>query len=584
MKIQRILIADFLGVRRFAGDIAPLTLIAGPNESGKSSIRDAIALALTSDLPRVGLKKHAAELIHRPAAEASVTVETDGGTYSASLARSGKIGTTAPEDTGPGLLPYLLDMHRLSGATPDERRVVLARATGTAPTTAIVRERLKARGCNADLAERVMPLLRSGFPAAEAEVKALARDAKTRWKTVTHQTWGAQVAEHWTPPAVSAPPQGTRAELQATVESAQADLADAQEHVGTLRAQRKTAADLRDRISRLRTEASGYARIADEVAEMEKVRANLAEAAVKAMAEFDAAKNNVAEKNALECPWCAKQVKYDGHALVRHTQPADGHGVTANRLAELRQAAESLEQRLAAKDGMIASRKDAMAGADAAAKALAELEDQAAAVGSVSEDQVNAAQADAKAKAKRMEECRRAVADFMAYEAAVATDKKRLSEAAVHHAEVKDWLAIADALSPDGIPAELLREGLTRFNSVLADHAARAGWRTPNVDENGDIRYGTERLELCSESARWRADALLTVSLAKVSGVGLAVLDRLDVLDIPARAEAMRWLYGIRDTVQVIAMATLKAAPKARDGMASYWIGQPTAQGMGEAA
>jgi DNA repair exonuclease SbcCD ATPase subunit len=104
MKITNLSVTNFLGAA--AVDVrtdAPVQLLVGRNGAGKSSIRDAVALALTADLGRVSLKKEAPALIHDGASAAHCEVDTaDGDLYGVTITAGGKItDTRSGKDSDP---------------------------------------------------------------------------------------------------------------------------------------------------------------------------------------------------------------------------------------------------------------------------------------------------------------------------------------------------------------------------------------------------------------------------------------------------------------------------------------------------
>ena len=131
---------------------------------------------------------------------------------------------------------------------------------------------------------------------------------------------------------------------------------------------------------------------------------------------------------------------------------------------------------------------------------------------------------------------------------------------------MQQWLAIADALSPDGIQAAMLADALNPINARLAENAALAQWPAPKITADMAIVVDGRAIALLSESERWRTDALLTVSLAQLSGLRFAVLDRFDCLDMTGREDLLYWLSDLAEAQQidtVIVLGTLKAAPPA---------------------
>lgn len=161
-----------------------------------------------------------------------------------------------------------------------------------------------------------------------------------------------------------------------------------------------------------------------------------------------------------------------------------------------------------------------------------------------------------------------------AHEAAL----RKTAEAAAHHADVQALEQIAEALSPSGIPAELLAEALTPLNDALAGHAESAQWPRVEVTADMVIRTGLHErpYSLLSESEQWRADAMLAAAIAQLSGLRLLVLDRMDVLDLPGRGDLIAWLddlaqAGDIDTAMVF--GTLKALPSGLpETVAAVWI------------
>ena len=83
---------------------------------------------------------------------------------------------------------------------------------------------------------------------------------------------------------------------------------------------------------------------------------------------------------------------------------------------------------------------------------------------------------------------------------------------------------------------------------------------------------------LLSESEKWRVDAMLAEAISRLSGLGILVLDRFDVLDLPGRSDLIAWLddLAFSDEIQTaILFGTLKAPPT---GLSNFfetiWIDQ----------
>lgn len=161
--------------------------------------------------------------------------------------------------------------------------------------------------------------------------------------------------------------------------------------------------------------------------------------------------------------------------------------------------------------------------------------------------------------------------------AKAADTTQKAKDAASAHAEVEAYESLAAAFAPDGIPGDLLAEALDPINDRLAQHAVATGWPTVRIDADMAIAANGRQYRLLSESEQWRVDAMVAEALSHISGLRLLVLDRMDVLDLPSRGAALKWLKklaadGEQDTI--IVMATLKADPgKALgDDVGVFWL------------
>ena len=202
----------------------------------------------------------------------------------------------------------------------------------------------------------------------------------------------------------------------------------------------------------------------------------------------------------------------------------------------------------------IAAAEAAAAEIEAAEKILAETSPGET---TAAEDRLVTLKADRKARAATLETM--CAANRQA-QAADETTRK----AADYHADVLAWLLIADALAPDGIPAELLAAALDPINAHLLDFSNMAEWSDVLINCDMGIMAGGRPYALLSESEQWRADALIGAAIAELSSLRLLVLDRFDVLDAKGREDALYWLDGMAaDGVidSAIVAGTLKTLP-----------------------
>ena len=164
--------------------------------------------------------------------------------------------------------------------------------------------------------------------------------------------------------------------------------------------------------------------------------------------------------------------------------------------------------------------------------------------------------------------------------AAFADAARRTELAAKEHAAVLAWTAAKAALAPDGLPSEVMGRALGPFNDMLRDMAGETGWRQVAVRPDMSIDVGGRPYWLLSESERWRADVMLTMVVAICSELRFAVLDEFDLLDVPSRAPALRWFFGLTqsgDMDTLLVLGTMKARPQAPAAVKVHWLGADAA-------
>jgi len=146
-------------------------------------------------------------------------------------------------------------------------------------------------------------------------------------------------------------------------------------------------------------------------------------------------------------------------------------------------------------------------------------------------------------------------------------------EAHEFHQQIGNWKALTDALAPDGIPGEIISDKLKPLNKRLMATAMATEWPLVSVTPTLDILVDGRPFGLQSESSQWRAQAAIAEAISVLSGVGLLIYDRFDVLDLPNRAKFIRWILSVAgDHKTIILIGTLKEAPKLPPAVAVHWM------------
>lgn len=616
MKITAIQIQNFLGARAVDLQLAePVTLIAGKNGSGKSSIRDAVALALTADLGRVSLKKEAGNLVSEGTESGFVEIVTAADTYGVAITAAGKVSDTMSGKETPPALPYVLDAQRFARMDDKERRTFLFGLMGVKMDGATIKERLTVRGCNADKAEQIMPILRAGFDAASKEAAAKARDAKASWKTITGgETWGKDKAAKWKPAPL---PENTDKagslyeNAVARMRETEQELSAAQQALGAAKAKaqaRQQAAAQRDEL----TEKAGrIERIKDKLerdeaeanewqAKVNETRAKASGAPVNPEAPgqyllrglanvtddfLTIAQNNpgLFEDELIHRAQAhlAEYKKLHGWPHSTKDQAAQPDHEAAAKLPEY-------EKSLALMQSAVANDKRDLAAAEQAAARLQEMDKETA-------ETIDPQQLQAKVTelTEKRDNWRADVDKYKTMADQAASRQAVIMKAAILHADVLAWTDIADALAPDGIPGEILAEALGPINERLAHSANEAQWARINIGADMSIFAAEEGAQprayaLLSESEKWRADAMIAEAVSFLANVKLLVLDRFDVLDMQGREDLLYWLDGLAqdgDIQTALLFGTLKSLPAKLPGhIGAHWIEHGVAGQIKQAA
>ncbi|WYX32161.1 AAA family ATPase [Achromobacter denitrificans] len=586
MRINHITIENFQGVRAVDLELrTPVALIAGANGAGKSSIAEAVRLALLGTPERVGLKKEFGALITDGAKVGAVALDLDDGTVGISLPKGTQSGEAlVPQSPA---LPFVLAPDRFAAAKPDERRTLLFALTGTNVKADEIERRLLVRGCSPLLVPSIKPILRGGFGAGAEYAKQQATEAKGAWKAATGEQWGSQKAEGWAadvPHFDQAALVGERAAL-ATVEAKIEQATTAQ---GALQQKATHYADWQHQHSARQAQASKLPAL------RQKLEYDLEEHG-KLIQRVDAlqAKAGTGPREGLvhELARCLDDAYNEekvnaalpGPLDMRILKVLDAYEAQYGKLDATgdAEASAALPKAIEARDLMARSvendRRD-IAAAEAAAEQLGGNSQPEA----IAPADVEAARAKVTALRAEQKTVNERVQALLNAKQAATSAAERTASAARYHRDVLDWLAIGDALSPDGIPGEILAEALQPFNAKLAELAELAGWLAPAVSGDMTITWGGRPYRLLSESERWRVDALIGAALAEISGLRCLVLDRFDCLDLPGRGDALGLLDalgadGHLDTILVL--GTLKAAPAApSDAFTTFWIENGTTE------
>lgn len=603
MRLNRIEIRNFMQVPEFCADLSPLTLIAGGNESGKSSIRDAIDFAFTGNPGRAGTKKNLHKLVRRGASNGMVSVVIDGGEIiQRDVANGGVVGRMPQLHKA---LPFVLrgsDFARKLDAK--ERRGFLFDLMGLSAGPDEVKKRLLKRGIDAALIDRVATYLAGGFEPALQEAERRRVENKAQWREVTGETYGEKKAEGWMAPA----PEFNEPDLLSAANDYDGWLKEVErlnQLVGRLDSLR---AD-REKVPQLREQGKMHARASATVNELEKVLAKYRDelagldeaplpgadpARQAAMGQQPTSRRAAAPApsqaslaHPMNCPKCSAKLVVQRGVLVaapeQKPEPAPALNEPAERELKLQPTPDDpnkerraeLNRLISAAETSLAEAQKLVRDADSAIRRADEIEgapipaELAGAPQKLAEarEELALAQADA----DRLKESQKANQQ--------ATEKTK--RAGQLHAEAMRWDALAQALGPNGVPAEILEDALGPLRKLLTTASESSGWHLVEVSPTMEITADGFEYELLSKSVQWRVDAMLAVAIAQLSGLKVVVLDEMDILQPTDRPPCLEWLYGMTKRGQLdsaVVMATLLQIPPVPADVNCFWIGEENAE------
>ncbi|SDY37576.1 AAA family ATPase [Nitrosomonas sp. Nm58] len=530
MKLNKISIKNILAVKSAEIETEkPIIFVAGNNASGKTCIADAVSMALTGGLCRVKLKQEAPWLINGN--EDGMAEVTIGDSYF--YHRILKNGTVKGQGIDPApALPYVLTASRFAASKSDEIRKLVLNISGTKITSEKVKERMLAKGIDGQMADHVIPLLRAGFPDAQAEAQTKARDEKVLWKGVTGEAYGDKKAPEW-----KAKAEGDLTQMQNAVMEKEQLLAtinveydQVTQQYGAMDAEKSKSDARASEIATLQEEAAKIPRIQKKL-EFDLQQAKDTEALIENTRRL--ASNITSDDTVCHCPSCGTEVIFLGRdkKLIEHGDMSGDEDAAAN-LTTFENSLNIILNSIENDKRDLANSEKAKAQLDAINSTTSQIDDAAFLAITAKRDEL-------KSQKKSLEDEIKSLSEQV--KALMEADQKT-AKALEHHTQVMKWLKVADALAPDGIPGEFLKEAIAPFLKRLEFTADITGWPPVTLDSDMNVMVEGRPYCLSSKSFQWRADVLLAEAVSHVSGLKLFIIDGMDILESSSRGSVFIFL------------------------------------------
>lgn len=570
MKISRLEVSNVLAISRADIDIpTPILMVVGNNEAGKSSLADAISMAMLGVPSRVKHKKDLGQLLHDDAKKGRVTLIDGDEVLGQFLLPKGD--HTVAEIPGLEFLPFLLRPRSFADLDLKERRGFLFKLTKQKNSIEKTAEMMLKRGCRPDLVEEIKPMLRSGFPEASKAAAENATASKQQFKGLTGDNWGSIQSADWTVHIPEAPempdvsPEAINKEI-AEYTKVNGWLEAGILHIGKLENNTELAKTFNARKAELE-EAAGLLPRAQTKLQTDREQLEELENSFKIV------QTKLAEAQAgvvpVKCPCCDAELTIKGQTLEKFAGlKADTKATSdlALNLTKTRSAIDMMKR-------TIENDISAVTTAENAGKALAAHIE--AGVPVVKAGEIEAAEAKQEELRTFLAKQRIKVEAMKQRQELLATADETNNKAAQHHLDVIDWLKVSEALASNGIPAEILATAIKPVNDSLAILSRLAGWKKVVIGDDMELTAAGRVYGLMSESAQWRIDTLMACAIAQVSGLKFVLVDRWDVLDVKGRGECvglLRELCTMGALDQAIICGTLKTKPNSSATMTVKWF------------
>jgi membrane protease subunit (stomatin/prohibitin family) len=482
----------------------PIALVAGVNATGKSSIAQSIAAALSGEtLPIEGLNKSTAGYLVRTGA-GNARVEVQGAHGSVSIDWPAASPLTIGD--APGASLWATGLWSLATVSAKERARVLSLYLKADPTLEDVQAALREHEWPDDVIAMVWKQIeQQGWDPALEKFRQRGAENKGRWRQLTGVNYGSRIAGTYRPDLSDL----DENELAHAVAQARRDAEAAAAAVAVSASERE----------RLAAEAGTLEERSKALDSAQQAAQQCAEALHQAQ-QARLALPAVERPQTAFCPHCGAEVIIERINLMtvqltKSDTPIDNENVTKRRMA------------IATADGKIAHAQDAL---NLARRA---------------EGSARTAVENAAAARERIANWPKAVETGTDVEAArsnLARAEKRLAEFHVKrdaddlHQKIENNEIVLGLLAPDGLRASKMRIRLRNFvDNDLVELAQSAGW--PSVEISPDLALLSHGIPyaLLSTSEQYRVRTVLQLAMARLEGADAVIVDGADILDAPSR-------------------------------------------------
>ena len=177
------------------------------------------------------------------------------------------------------------------------------------------------------------------------------------------------------------------------------------------------------------------------------------------------------------------------------------------------------------------------------------------------------------------------------YLASVTKDKEMVEKreaCAVLAGQIQANQKLVDILSPEGLRRQKLQRALAQFNkNALGALSGEAEYSTVTIDDGLEILYGGRKYFLLSASEQYRVRAVVQTAVALYDNSPLVILDGADILDQEGRNGLFSMMQAATTKISFIVGMTVLSKKNVPDLAKpeigkSYWVDAGIAAPLGE--
>ena len=487
-------INNFRKIKEASFSIAPIALLVGENENGKSSIAQAVALAAAQQaLPRTIAKKDAKMLVHDGAKSGKVELSRDDVSTSISwpLADFKVNGQGRPVQSS----DFAVGLKSIFGLSNTERVSYFISLLKANPTLDDLKIKLP-KSLDHLLPEIWKQIGESGWDEAHSTAKTDESELTGQWKSATGETrWNVSSAGDWRPGTWEMDLERVeREDLEIIYAESKKKLEDALKQEGAQAFDRTQAQVLVNRMPEYEK------RVTDAKAELQTAEIAYADLTK----ELETLNYN--GDDPLACPDCGAQLMLNQERQLIHAEPVDDS--TKDRYAEL---GKKLKEQMAEVTRLRDEVTLAQHQLTEVEKAKEKLDNLGAGGAAMDVEAMRTAYAKAE----------RRLDDFNAFHKA-----RQLYERILTQKE------LVTALGQGGVRKEKLDQQIKKFcEEVLQPLSNAYGCERVWLDNDLEIWRGNRRYSLLSRSARYAVRIIIQVAIAMADRSELLVIDDVDEIN-----------------------------------------------------